>query len=194
MVSGKGGHRYDVIVLGASTGGPKAVREVLAALPRDFPAGIAYVQHMEERYYPSYAEWLDGKIALHARLAGEDDFPRPGEVVVAPGGRHLVYRSGRLCLDDGPPVAGLRPCVDRLFVSAAENFGSRVIGVLLTGMGADGAAGCVEIMRRGGYTVAQDRETSVIFGMAESAIRQGGITIVLPLREIAKHLIHLTSD
>ncbi len=185
--------RYDVMVLGASTGGPKAAREVLAALPPDFPVGIAYVQHMEEQYYPSFAEWLNGKIALHARLAGEDDFPRPGEVLVAPGGCHLVFSGGLLHLDEGPRVWGLRPSVDRLFLTAAENFGSRLIGVLLSGMGSDGAAGCAEIIRRGGYTIAQDKETSVIFGMANSAIQKGAITVVLPLDEIADHLIGLIS-
>lgn len=183
-----------MIVLGASTGGPNAARVVLASLPRDFPVGIAYVQHMEERYYPTYAEWLDGKINLHALLAIEGGLPGPGEVAVAPGGSHLVFRDGRLHLDTGPRFMGLRPCADRLFVSAAENFGPRLIGVILTGMGSDGAAGCVEILNRGGHTIAQNKETSVIFGMAEAAIKQGGISIVLSLDEIAGYLTGLVAS
>jgi two-component system, chemotaxis family, protein-glutamate methylesterase/glutaminase len=181
--------KYNMVVMGASTGGPQSVKIVLGGLPRDFPLGIVYVQHIEDSFYAHYAEWLDGQTELHVRLARDGDYPAPGEVLVAPAGSHLVFRDGRLVLDDAPPVMSIRPSVDSLFLSASRQFGGSLIGVLMTGMGKDGALGCAEIKSHGGYTIAQDEATSVIFGMARNAIELGGISIVLPAGEISRQLV-----
>jgi chemotaxis response regulator CheB len=187
-ISTKSAGRYDMIVMGASTGGPPAVKILFSGLPADFPVGIVYVQHTEDSFYRQYADWLNQQTELTVRLAGNDDYPGPGEVLLAPAGFHLVFREGRLFLEDSPRVMNLRPCIDKLFMSAAENFGSRLIGLILTGMGSDGARGCVEIVAHKGYTIAQDEETSVIFGMARVAIARDGISVVLPLDQIGGHL------
>lgn len=186
--------RYQMIVMGASTGGPLAVKTVLQELPRDFPVGIAYVQHIEDSFSPHFADWLNRQTELAVRLAVHDDYPEPGEVLVAPRGHHLVFREGRLVLEDSPPVMNLRPSIDKLFISAAEQFGDRLVGIIMTGMGSDGAQGCFEIVARNGYTIAQDKATSVIFGMARVAIANQGVTAILPLGSIAGHLKELITQ
>ncbi len=180
-----------MIVMGASTGGPLAAKMVLKMLPADFPAGIVYVQHTETSIYGKFADWLNQQTPLAVRLARNDDYPSAGEVLVAPGGHHLVFREGRLVLEDTPPVMNIRPCVDYLFLSAAEQFGKRLIGLIMTGMGSDGARGCQEIVARGGYTIAQDEESSVIYGMARVAAARNGISMVLPVDRISDHLREL---
>lgn len=192
IITKSAGH-YDMIVMGASTGGPPAVKSVLRELPADFPVGIVYVQHTEDSFYRQYADWLNKQTELTVRLAGNNDYPGPGEVLLAPAGFHLVFRGGSLFLEDTPPVMNLRPCIDKLFMSAAEHFGSRLIGLIMTGMGSDGARGCVEIVAHNGYTIAQDEETSVIFGMARVAIARDGVSLVLPLDRIGGHLKKLTT-
>ncbi len=182
-----------MVVIGASTGGPVAVKTVLKGLPPDFPVGIAYVQHIEDAFYDQYARWLDRQTELSVRLAHDNDYPRPGEVLVAPAGFHLLFKKGKLVLDDSPPIMNLRPCVDKLFVSAAENFGSRLIGLIMTGMGSDGAVGCAEIVSRNGYIIAQDEDSSVVFGMARVAAVKNGVSVVLSLEKICDHLKELVT-
>lgn len=174
----------EAVVIGASTGGPAAVRELLCHLPRDFPVGIAIVQHIEERFDAGFAEWLDGESELTVRLARAGDMFRAGEVLVAPGGSHLVCRGRLLQLTDDPPVQSQRPSVDRLFESAAASYRDRLIAILLTGMGADGADGCVKVKNAGGLTLVQDEASSLIFGMPKEAIVRGGASRVLDLREM----------
>ena len=180
---------YSVLVMGASTGGPAALREVLMALPGDFPLGIALVQHIEARFAEGFARWLDESCALTVRLARRSDRFTPGEVLVAPGDQHLVCLDRTLALDHGPKVANQRPAVDRLFETAARAYGKRTLAVLLTGMGADGADGCVAIRAAGGTTCVQDKETSFIYGMPRAAAERGGATRVLPLDRIASSLL-----
>jgi two-component system chemotaxis response regulator CheB len=184
--------RIEAIVLGASTGGPVAVKTILAALPADFPVGIAVVQHIEPRFAEGYARWLDGECALSVRLARGGESFAPGSVVVAPGDVHLVTSRGVLTLDDGPKVGSHRPAVDRLFETAAADFGPRLLGVLLTGMGRDGASGCVRIRERGGYTIVQDEESSFIYGMPRAAAEAGGASEVRSLAEIASRITEAT--
>ena len=179
----------EAVVIGASTGGPVAVRDLLRRLPADFPAGIALVQHIEGRFDRGYAEWLDGECGLTVRLARAGDAFVPGEVLVAPSLRHLVCADRRLVLDDGPPVANQKPSVDRLFETAASSFGERLAGVLLTGMGSDGAAGCVRIKEGGGLTLVQDEASSLIFGMPKAAIERGGAVRILGLSEMPEALL-----
>jgi chemotaxis response regulator CheB len=184
-------HSFGMIVIGASTGGPPAVKTLLQALPADFPVGITYVQHTEDFFYGQYAEWLNRQTELTVRLSRNNDTPGAGEVLVAPAGHHLVFSGGKLVFEDSPPVMNLRPSIDKLFISAAEQFGSRLIGIIMTGMGSDGARGCIEIVSHKGYTIAQDETTSAIFGMPRVAIELKGASIVLPLEQISRHLMGL---
>ncbi len=183
--------KVKVIVMGASTGGPTAVAKILNALPKDLPVGIVLVQHIETGFDKGYAEWLASESNLKVRLAGDNDFPDSGEVLVAPTDKHLVFRNQVLFLDEGAKVLNQKPSIDVLFESAANSFGSELISVLLTGMGSDGANGCVKIKGKGGFTIVQDESTAMIFGMPRVAIEKGGASIVLPLEEIPNVLLKL---
>jgi chemotaxis response regulator CheB len=181
----------NAIVIGASTGGPLAVREVLAGLPSTLPVGIAIVQHLEEGFDQGYVLWLDEATPLKVRLATGNERLTGGEVVVAPVNRHLAVNSGRLVLDDRPRVLNQKPAVDVLFETAAACFRERLLGVLLTGMGRDGADGCRRIIDNGGYTLVQDRESSAIFGMPKAAIEAGAASEVLGLSAISQRILTL---
>jgi two-component system, chemotaxis family, protein-glutamate methylesterase/glutaminase len=187
MFNGRG--RIEAVVIGASTGGPVAVRDLLRGLPADFPAGIALVQHIEQRFDKGYAEWLDGECELTVRLARANDGFSPGEVLVAPSARHLICMDRRLQLADTPPVGNQKPSVDRLFETAALCFRDRLAAVLLTGMGADGADGCVKVKAAGGLTLVQDEATSFIYGMPRAAVERGGAVRVLGLPQIPGALL-----
>ncbi|HUW42388.1 MAG TPA: chemotaxis-specific protein-glutamate methyltransferase CheB [Rectinemataceae bacterium] len=188
-----GPRRVEAVVIGASTGGPVAVRDLLRGLPADFPAGIALVQHIEERFDKGYAEWLDGECGLRVRLARASDCFTPGEVIVAPSGSHLVCAERRLLLADTPPVGNQKPSVDRLFETAALCFKDRLAAVLLTGMGADGAEGCVKVKALGGLTLVQDEASSFIYGMPKAAVERGGAVRVLGLPQIPAALLEAVS-
>ncbi len=176
------------VVIGASTGGPAALKEVLCRIPRDFPVGIALVQHIEDRFDKSFADWLNGQTELDVRLAGDGERFEPGTVLIAPGGKHLRCREGLLYLDDGPRVGNQKPAVDVLFESAAGWFGQNLLAVLLTGMGADGASGSELVKNRGGHTVVQDEASCAVYGMPRAAIERGAASVVLPLLEIPEYL------
>jgi len=183
--------RYEMIVIGASTGGPMALKKILRNLPADLSAGIAVVQHIEEGFDRQFVEWLNEDTKLKVKLARDGDHARAGEVYVAPAIRHLVFRNRKLFLDDGPRVLNQKPSVDILFETAAHEFGSALLGVLLTGMGSDGAEGCVKIRSRGGVTIVQNMETSTVFGMPKASIDRGGASVVLPLHEISGYIVKL---
>ena len=183
-----------LVVMGASTGGPVAVRSVLSALPREIGVPLALVQHLETGFEGSYVEWLGEGTVLTVKLVTDATMMRPGEVYVAPTERHLLVQGPYLVLDDGPPVLSQRPSVNRLFTSAAESHGQAVLGVLLTGMGTDGAEGCREIVRRGGTTIAEDESTAAIFGMPRAAIELGAATRVAPLREIPDAILAAVAE
>jgi two-component system chemotaxis response regulator CheB len=185
---------YRFIVMGASTGGPAAVLEILSALPAEFPLGIALVQHLETGFDVSYAEWLQGQTKLKVSLAVAGALPEAGEVFVAPVGKHLRVEGNELVLDDGLLVNNQKPAVDVLFSSAANAFGKRVLGVLLTGMGVDGARGCADILKNGGHTLVQDRDSSAIFGMPKAAIELHGASEVLALPLFADRLCALAGE
>lgn len=182
---------FEAVVIGASTGGPIAVREVLKRLPGDFPVGIALVQHIEDRFDTGYASWLNDAGPLKVEIAAPRDVFVPGHVKVAPGNRHLICRERMLVHDDGPKVDNQKPSVNRLFETSAECYGNRLIGVLLTGMGTDGGRGCGRIKKSGGYTVVQNEATSLIYGMPKTAVELGGASVVLALDEIASYLVQL---
>jgi two-component system chemotaxis response regulator CheB len=178
-----------LVVIGASTGGPKAIQDVLGGLPRDLPASVLIVQHMPEGFTRSFADRLNWYTSLEVREASEGEEVQPGTVLIAPGNKHMTVNKKAVNLNDGPEVNSVRPSVDILMKAAAENYGPNCIGVLLTGMGQDGAEGMKEIKDRGGSTIAQDEKTSVVYGMPKAAVDLRAVDEVVPLCDIAKHVI-----
>ena len=174
-----------LVVVGASTGGPKAVAKLLAGIPGDFPAGMLLVQHLEDGFDESFSSWLDKQTPLKVRLAVSGDLPMPGECLVAPVGRHLKISGGSCVLDDGPKVLNQKPSVDVLFTSAAAERGGSLLAVLLTGMGSDGAAGCGAVLNCGGRTLVQDEASCVVYGMPKAAIDAGFASEVVGLSKMA---------
>jgi two-component system chemotaxis response regulator CheB len=171
--------RLAVVAIGASTGGPKAIVDVLRELPANFPVPILVVTHISASFAAGFADWVGANSPLPVRLAQDgDSVARPG-VTVAPADRHLIVEDGRLRLLTTAALHSCRPSVDVLFGSLAREYGARVAGVLLTGMGRAGAAGLLGIRTTGGVTIAQDEDSSVIFGMPAEAIRLGGAAHVL---------------
>lgn len=181
-----------VIAVGASTGGTEALKAFLAALPPDCP-GILVTQHMPETFTKTFAARLNGLCQLAVKEAEHGERVLPGHAYVAPGNRHLMLaRSGAnytVALGDGPPVSRHRPSVDVLFRSAANCAGANSLGIIMTGMGDDGAAGMLEMHAAGARTIAQDEESCVVFGMPKEAIARGGVDEVVPLGEIAGRLV-----
>ncbi len=180
-----------IIAVGASTGGTEAIRALLEALPPDAP-GIVVAQHIPAAFSRPFAERMDRSSALTVAEATDGAPILPGHVYIAPGDRHLlVERSGAryLCrLDEGPPVNRHRPSVDVLFRSVAVNAGPNAVGVILTGMGADGAQGLLEMRETGAFTIAQDEKSSVVWGMPGEAVRREAVERVLPLHKIAAEI------
>jgi len=178
--------RHQVVAVGASTGGPGAIVEVLRALPPEFPLPLLLVLHIGEPFGVAFAEWLDGQSPRRVAFArdGELFASATGRVVMAPPNHHLVVRDGRFRLTRDAERYSCRPSVDVLFESVAREFGSGAAACLLTGMGRDGAAGLLEIRTAGGFTIAQDEATSVVYGMPREAVLLGAAERVLPLREI----------
>ena len=180
-----------VIVIGASTGGTEALREFLVDMPADSPA-ILITQHMPETFTKTFAKRLDGLCSISVKEADHGERVLPGHAYLAPGNRHLLLkRSGanyitELC--DGPPVSRHRPSVDVLFRSAANCAGKNTVGIIMTGMGDDGAAGMLELYRAGAHTLAQDEASCVVFGMPKEAIARGGVSEVVPLTEMSRRL------
>ena len=186
-----------VVAIGVSTGGPNALQYVLSQLPADFPGTILVVQHMPEGFTEMFANRLDEICAISVKEAQSGDLLIAGRALVCPGSRHLKVRRLPLgnvaVLSDEPRVNGHRPSVDVLFKSVAEDFGSRTIAVLMTGMGEDGAEGMGAIKAAGGVTIAQDEESCVVFGMPKAAIERGYATRVVPLDALAHTLMAQSS-
>lgn len=184
--------RPDVLVVGCSTGGPDALAHVLAALPATLRVPVLVVQHMPPLFTTMFAARLDRESPLAVREAEDGDLPRPGEVLVAPGGLHLkVARSAgavRAILDEGPPENFCRPAVDSLFRSAAEVYGGRVLALVLTGMGQDGLVGARLLADRGARVLVQDQASSVVWGMPGAVAGAGLAHEVLSLASIAGRL------
>jgi two-component system, chemotaxis family, protein-glutamate methylesterase/glutaminase len=181
-----------VIMIGASTGGPRVVHEILRELPADLRAAVIVVQHIAEGFGPGMAEWLQNASRLPVHLASEDQAVLPGHVLVVPDQRDMLLTAqGRIHLTQSPLLLQ-RPSIDVAMQAAAEVFAARTIGVLLTGMGRDGAFGMLTIRKRGGYTIAQDEQSSTIFGMPRAAIQLGAACEVLPASKIARRLIELS--
>lgn len=182
--------RPSMVGIAASTGGPPAIARVLGALPPDFAAPILLVQHMGAPFLEGFAAWLDGLVEPRVVLARDGLRPQPGHVHVAPGDRHLSLTAGGLMrVTDAPPVGGQRPAADVLFDSMARALGPAAMGILLTGMGEDGARGLTAIHSSGGITLAEDETTAIVYGMPAAAVRLGGVTASLPLDGIGPRLL-----
>ena len=181
-----------VIVVGASTGGTEALKTFLEQLPLDSP-GVLIVQHMPEHFTAAFAKRMDSSCRISVKEAENNDTVLTGRALIAPGNKHiLLKRSGAryyVEIKEGPLVSRHRPSVDVLFRSAARYAGKNTIGIIMTGMGDDGARGMEELKEAGAYTIAQDEATSIVFGMPGEAIKRNAVDIVLPLTAIAEEAI-----
>ncbi len=181
---------FSMVVIGASTGGPVALEKILSQLPQDFPLPLAVVQHITSGFIGSFVDWLNSRIKLRARQAQDREEPLPGNVYFAPDGAQLILSGGRFLLDrNAAPWGEHKPSVNHLFTSAAESIGRELIAVLLTGMGSDGAEGMKKIQHQRGLTIAQDRHTSLIYGMPRAAVELGAVEMLMPLERIPEQLI-----
>jgi len=185
-----------VVCIGASTGGTESLRVVLEALPANSP-GIVIVQHMPEKFTAAFARRLDGLCDVEVKEAEDGDTVLRGRVLIAPGDKHmLLQRSGaryHVAVKDGPLVSRHRPSVDVLFRSAARFAGANAVGIIMTGMGDDGAKGLSEMKQAGAFTIAQDEATSIVFGMPKEAIALGAAATVLPLEALSREIVRIGS-
>jgi len=182
-------HNNRLLVIGASTGGPKALATLLAEFPLNFPVPIVIVQHVDKQFVQGLADWLNDQTTLPVQLAVEDDRLEAGTVYVADSDRHLqISTSGKLFYQDEPKHYIHKPSVSVLFESVAQNWVGQAIGVLLTGMGKDGAAGLLAMRDHGFFTVAQDEESCAVYGMPKMAVKLDAAEIVLSLNEIGPAL------
>jgi chemotaxis response regulator CheB len=178
-----------LVAIGASAGGPAALASLLAALPPDFPAAVLVVQHLDVRFAAAVAQWLGQYSALPVQTIKEGDRPLPGTVQLAATGDHLVLkRADRLGYRVEPCDCVYRPSVDVFFRSASEKWPHRAVGILLTGMGADGALGLKALRAKGHHTIAQDEASSAVYGMPKAAAAAGAAIEILPLERIAARL------
>ncbi|MBL8064221.1 MAG: chemotaxis response regulator protein-glutamate methylesterase [Chthonomonadaceae bacterium] len=179
-----------VVLIASSTGGPRAVMSLFQALPESFPAPILVVQHMPVGFTTSFAKRLNELSAIPTREAVQGDKIEPGQALLAPGGFHLVCEpNGTVSLNEKPSIHGVRPAADYMFQSGAKCFGSKCLGVVLTGMGRDGAQGAVEIRQMGGVVLGESEATCVVYGMPKAAKDAGGIDAEFPLDEIAQAIV-----
>jgi len=182
-----------IVLIGSSTGGPKALPEVLSRLPANLPAPVLVVQHMPEGFTRSFAERLNWISALEVKEAEDGEEIAKGKVYIAPGNKHLVLRGTKVHLDDGGKVNYVRPSVDVLMKSASPEYGPRTIGVILTGMGSDGAEGMRSIKENGGKTLVQNEETSVVYGMPKAVVDLRMADRIVPLEDIARNIVIMIS-
>jgi two-component system chemotaxis response regulator CheB len=181
----KSNGKFPLVVIAASTGGPATLMKFLPAFPREFPGALLIVQHMPGTFTSQFSQQLSDACAIRVKEAEAGEILAPGTAYICPGSHHMrVSATGRVTLDDGPRILGYRPCADVTLESAAEYAGPLSIGVVMTGMGNDGVRGAQVMKSAGGYIIAQDEATSVIFGMNAEAIRNGVVDKVLPIENI----------
>ena len=186
----EGAPPFPLIAIAASLGGPKALSVLLRTVPRAFPAAVVICQHISEGFTGGLSQWLSTETSLKVHEARDDDALQAGHVYIAPSGLHLLVRPDyHLALDDGPPLMGFKPSCDLMLSSAAQAFGKRAIGIVLTGMGRDGARGLREVKLRGGRTIAQDEASCVVYGMPREAVELGAAEEILPLEQIAPTIL-----
>ncbi len=181
-----------LVAIGASTGGPPVLQRILSVLPGDMPFPLAIVQHIAKGFTKGYVEWLSRASGFPLKIAEHREYLRPGMGYIAPDGLHLEVEPGpRAVLNDQEPESTLRPSINHLFLSVARSYGSKSVGVLLTGMGSDGSRALLEMRQKGATTVVQDEASSVVFGMAAEAIKLGAAEHILPPEGIAALLAGL---
>jgi len=186
---------FDVVALAASAGGLRALSEVLSAVPANFPAGIVVVQHLDREHRSMLAQILARRTSLAVKQAEEGDVLRPGTVFIAPPDQHLLLKSdGTLCLSHAELVHFVRPSADLLFESVAASYKARTLGVVLSGMGSDGAMGVKAIKQMGGLVIVQDAKTAEFGGMPSAALATGQVDLVLPLEAIGTTLVTLVQE
>lgn len=179
----------ELIAIASSTGGPGVLRQILSALPGDLSIPIAVVQHITPGFAHGFAQWLDSATELRVTIAEHNESVAPGRVLIAPDDTHIIVAAGGIVqLDHSPPLKGLRPSATHLFDSVAETYGAAGVGVVLTGMGQDGADGLENLRRAGGRIIAQDAESCVVFGMPKEAIEREIVDHVLSPDKIASLL------
>lgn len=184
-----------IVVIAASTGGPKALMHLLKGLPADISAPILVVQHISDDFTETMVGWLDNITPLSVKIPFKGEKVKEGTVYVAPNKVHMsLSMYGRIYLSNGDPVDGHIPSADILFSSVADCANGIPVGIILTGMGSDGAKGILDIRNSGGYTIAQDEKTSTVFGMPRAAIECGAIDSVLPLEGISGKIINLMKN
>lgn len=186
----KGANGYSMLGIVASTGGPQALVQVLGGL-KGFPLPILLVQHITASFLDGFVSWLGGVTPFDVRIAADGDVPEPGRVYVPPAERHLALRAGRMVVLDDPPVHSQKPSGSVLLSSMARDLGRRAIGVVLTGMGNDGADGMADLHKAGAHTIAEDESTCIVFGMPAAAAKLGAVKDMLPLPDIAPRLAQL---
>jgi two-component system, chemotaxis family, protein-glutamate methylesterase/glutaminase len=184
-------HKCPIVVIGSSTGGPRALMQVIPNLPKDFPAAILIVQHMPPVFTRSLAERLNGASQIEVKEACEGSLIKAGQALLAPGSHHMVAgKNYRITLNQDPPVLGVRPSIDITMKSVAEMGDASFAGVVLTGMGSDGTAGSSYLKAAGGRIIVEDESTCAVFGMPKSIIKAGYADKALPIQEIASELIN----
>lgn len=181
------GSKEKIVVIGASTGGPRALNSVIPMLSASLPAAFILIQHMPAGFTRSLADRLDSQSQLYVKEAEPGDIPEAGKCLMAPGGFHMVFDAqGQVTLNQNPPVHGVRPAVDVTMISIAQKYGARTIAAILTGMGNDGTNGCGLVRSSGGYVIAEAEETCVVWGMPRSVTEAGFVNEVVPLPMVAK--------
>ena len=183
-------HEFEAVAIGASTGGPKLIHQILSALPVDYPMPVFIVQHIAPGFDEGFAEWLDKTVNIKVKLAKSGEDAHPATAYVAPVGYHMkVTPERKIYLDDGPPVNNQKPSADVLFESVAEVYGDKAIGVILSGMGKDGAAGLKKMKEAGAKVFALRAEDCVVFGMPGAAVEIGAVEKTSSLKEIIEFLV-----
>jgi two-component system chemotaxis response regulator CheB len=183
---------YQILGIVSSTGGPNALVQLLGGLGQNFPLPILLVQHITDSFLEGFASWLGSVCPFSFVIVKDRAMLAPGTVFLAAPGHHLRAEGGYLQADRGEPICSQRPSGNALFESMAYNFGRRAMGVILTGMGDDGAEGLLQIRKKGGYTIAEDESTAVVYGMPAEAVRLGAVCESLPIPEIAPRILDLT--
>ncbi|MEO5968863.1 MAG: chemotaxis-specific protein-glutamate methyltransferase CheB [Bdellovibrionia bacterium] len=194
IYSPKKGQCFEALGVVASTGGPSALVTIFEALPKNFALPIFLVQHITESFLISFANWLEGLCPFSVLFGKDGEIPVKGNIYLAPEDHHLEVRAGKIQLSKSNQVSLQRPSGTVLFNSMAEAYGQNSIGVLLTGMGDDGASGLLNIHKAGGYTIAEDESTAMVYGMPQVAAKLGAVRELLPLPAIAPHIIDLCSS
>lgn len=182
---------FEIVAIGASAGGVKAITSVLADMPEDFPAPIVIVQHLNPMYKSSMAEILQQNCKMMVKDADDRETLTPGVVYIAPPNKHMLVKDRKIVLTTTAPIHFSRPSIDALFISVAATFGDRVIGIILTGTGKDGTAGVKAIKDRRCITIAQDERTSESFAMPGAAIGAGVVDFILPIHDIGRAILTL---